>query len=301
MPLSRIVGIVTPFGAQQAAIVSACAAVGIKAGGTDDDRLTVGTVHALQGAQRPIILFSAVYSKHADGGFIDQSASMLNVAVSRAMNSFLLFGDMEVMATAALGTPRARLAAVLRADPANALVFAPVPRRDLAEAGARLQQLQDATEHDAFLTEVLEQAQDSVLIVTPWIRFGRIREIGALDRMRAAVARKVTVTVYSDRKLNLEDERLGPERSRRLFAELETALTASGVKLVLVEQIHSKIVVADDRVYCVGSFNWFSAQRSGPHMRAETSLVYRGNELGTEIAAVKSNLKRQSQLASTKI
>ncbi|MET0257700.1 MAG: AAA domain-containing protein [Methylobacterium sp.] len=298
--LDRIVGIVTPFGAQRTAILDACAALGIKAGGRDGE-LTVGTVHALQGAQRPVVLFSPVYSKHADGTFIDRSPSMLNVAVSRAMNSFLVFGDMDVMVAAAPTTPRGKLAAVLQGDEANALVFEPVERRDLTRAGARLQQLQDAREHDAFLARMFDEATGNLLIVTPWIKLERIHEIGALEAMGRAVARGVAIEVYADRRLNLNDERLGPERSREMVCGVRDALAGIGVALILVEQIHSKIVIADDRTYCIGSFNWFSAQRVGQHVRAETSLVYEGDELAEEIQTTKANLKTLADRAATRM
>src|SRR5690606_13190621 len=89
--LEDIVGIVTPFGRQVREIRNACAAHGIDVG---RQGMTVGTVHALQGAERDVVIFSPVYSKHADGGFIDLSPSMINVAVSRAKDAFLVFGDM---------------------------------------------------------------------------------------------------------------------------------------------------------------------------------------------------------------
>lgn len=72
---------ITPFGAQTQAIVQACTALGIKTG-KGDGEMTVGTVHSFQGAERPVVIFSAVYSKHADGEFIDRKDSMLNVAAS---------------------------------------------------------------------------------------------------------------------------------------------------------------------------------------------------------------------------
>ena len=50
--LEEIVGVVTPFGRQVQEIKRACADRGI------DAKMTVGTVHSLQGAERPIILFS---------------------------------------------------------------------------------------------------------------------------------------------------------------------------------------------------------------------------------------------------
>ena len=120
LPLHQIVGVVTPFGAQVRAIGKACREQGI-AVGQGEDSMTVGTVHALQGAERPVIIFSPVYSKDADGGFIDSSPSMLNVAVSRAKDSFLVFGDMDVFRAAPQTTPRGLLAQFLLNHPANNL------------------------------------------------------------------------------------------------------------------------------------------------------------------------------------
>ncbi|OGU07491.1 MAG: hypothetical protein A2075_18045 [Geobacteraceae bacterium GWC2_58_44] len=47
--IDAIVGVVTPFGGQVAAITRACQAKGISVGKKDGE-LTVGTVHSLQGA-----------------------------------------------------------------------------------------------------------------------------------------------------------------------------------------------------------------------------------------------------------
>jgi phosphatidylserine/phosphatidylglycerophosphate/cardiolipin synthase-like enzyme len=61
------------------------------------------------------------------------------------------------------------------------------------------------------------------------------------------------------------------------------------IEAVSVEKVHSKIVIGDDNVYCVGSFNWFSANRlRGRH---ETSLVYRGPDLIEEIDIMKKSLQ----------
>src|SRR5690606_9295677 len=69
-PLHEVVAVVTPFGQQVQAISAACREAGIDVH-AGPGGMTVGTVHALQGAERPIVIFSPVYSKHADGGFID--------------------------------------------------------------------------------------------------------------------------------------------------------------------------------------------------------------------------------------
>lgn len=293
-PLHAIVGVVTPFGAQVRAIARECGKLDIAAGG-DAGEMTVGTVHALQGAERPVVIFSGVYSKHADGGFIDRSGSMLNVAVSRARNSFLLFGDMDVLEVAPASSPRGRLAALLRADDGNALPAEPAPRADLATPSTGLVQLRDAAAHDAFLAQVLAAARREIHIVTPWIRRECVEETGAMDAMAAAAARGVKVFVYSDEGSNVRDPDVGSMRRKRAaFYDALNALERRGVAAVPVRKVHSKVVIGDDNTYCIGSFNWFSARRDAPGSRHETSLAYRGPALANEIEAMKESLRRRA-------
>ena len=55
--------------------------------------ITVGTVHSFQGAERLIIIFSSVDSKKNNTRkFYDRGKNMLNVAASRAKDSFIVFG-----------------------------------------------------------------------------------------------------------------------------------------------------------------------------------------------------------------
>jgi len=87
--LSNIVGIITPFTGQKWILRS-----NLKKHGIDINGLTIGTVHALQGAERAVILFSSVYGRNNMGSqfFFDSGENMLNVAVSRAKDSFIMFG-----------------------------------------------------------------------------------------------------------------------------------------------------------------------------------------------------------------
>lgn len=56
-------------------------------------RMTIGTVHALQGAERPIIIFSpVVHRQQGEALFFDRDTSMLNVAISRAKDCLILIG-----------------------------------------------------------------------------------------------------------------------------------------------------------------------------------------------------------------
>ncbi|GGJ88638.1 AAA domain-containing protein [Pseudomonas matsuisoli] len=285
--ISKIVGIVTPFGAQVGAIQDACNAKGIKTG-KEEDAVTVGTVHALQGAARRVILFSPTYSKHANGGFIDQRNSMLNVAVSRAQDSFLVFGDMDLFTLAQPGSPRALLARYLFAEPENELRFTPPPRQDLLTTRTGLSHLHNAEEHDQFLLAALRQATREIHIVSPWLKLSRVNEIGAMDAMTEATSRHVQISIYTDVEFNV-GKPADASKSIELKQAIHT-LKGVGVRVYPINRIHSKLVMADDNLLCVGSFNWFSASRDPDYMRHETSMVYHGPDVAEEIRTNREGL-----------
>lgn len=83
--LKDLVGVITPFRYQRTLIQEFLKELGVK-------NITVGTVHELQGAERDLILFSPV-DHQSSRPFYDQGVNMLNVAVSRARESFLVFTD----------------------------------------------------------------------------------------------------------------------------------------------------------------------------------------------------------------
>ena len=87
------VGIITPFTGQKNNIKSALKAAGF-------GNLKVGTVHAFQGAEVAIVLFSMVYGKGDSGTMFfdkDNKPNMLNVAVSRAKDNFIVFANTEIL------------------------------------------------------------------------------------------------------------------------------------------------------------------------------------------------------------
>lgn len=90
--LADIIGIITPFTGQKSELKNALNQVDI-----DIDGITIGTVHALQGAERTVILFSSTYGTNdlGKGFFFDAGVNMLNVAVSRAKEVFVFFGSKE--------------------------------------------------------------------------------------------------------------------------------------------------------------------------------------------------------------
>lgn len=91
-PLQEVLAVITPLQAQSNALKQILPRRLAKSVSAEAlEKTTVGTVHSLQGAERPVVLFSLV--QHG-GYFADSSdGRLMNVAVSRAKNQFILFGD----------------------------------------------------------------------------------------------------------------------------------------------------------------------------------------------------------------
>ncbi len=87
--------------------------------------ITVGTVHALQGAERNIVIFSPVYDRTVKQTyFFDKKPNMLNVAVSRAKDSFIVAGDMAIFQSKSQNSklPSALLGKYLFAKASNQII-----------------------------------------------------------------------------------------------------------------------------------------------------------------------------------
>jgi len=88
--LSTDVGIITPYAAQSALLQDN---FGSMLNHKADDQ-KIGTVHAFQGAEFKVIIFSSVVSKDEDRlEFINNGPYMMNVALSRAKQHFIMVGD----------------------------------------------------------------------------------------------------------------------------------------------------------------------------------------------------------------
>lgn len=85
-PLDQILAVLTPFTAQARELEKNLR--------KQWPNLIIGTVHSLQGAERELIVFSSVYDATHEGVYaFDLDKRILNVAVSRAKDSFIVFGN----------------------------------------------------------------------------------------------------------------------------------------------------------------------------------------------------------------
>lgn len=84
------------------------------------------------------------------------------------------------------------------------------------------------------------------------------------------------------------------DRNTQGFASYwRNSLTEMGITTKLVNRVLSNIVIGDEGLLCVGSFNWFSAAREGEYQRYDTSMVYRGESLKGEINTIYTSLEQR--------
>ncbi len=281
-PLEELVGVVTPFSAQRTELIKALTpkspgrrkegkGAGKGGGSGKKDAVPIaeiGTVHTFQGAEREIMIFSPVYCAETapKKRFFDDGKNMLNVAVSRAKDAFLVFGDMELFDPMSPG-PSGVLATHIFEVPENEIGdVAPSP--DLwrqAEAGKLpARQLLTLEDHREALREALRESQEQVLIVSPYLTRRAIEADGIDAALRQAHHRGVEVKI-----LYCVDLHRRPE----VAAEVAEDLRQCGAEVHPVPRIHSKLLAVDRRWYIDGSFNWLGAVRdtNDPYHRLETS------------------------------
>lgn len=266
--LGTLVAVVTPFAAQSRQVSSALSAALGK-----DHGITVGTVHALQGAERRIVIFSPTYGLGAQPGttFMDRNRSILNVAISRAQDAFMVFGNMHLFQPtgshpcAVVGQMLFGRGSEITGVPAELLV----PGSDLPP-GRLITTLQG---HRDVLREAMTSAQHSLIIVSPFLTESAIDMDRIEAGLNAAAQRGVIVRVVSDEQLN---------KDKVAFRMCVDRLNKAGatVRLAATQGVHSKMLLVDRSWLVVGSFNWLSAVRdpSSAWARHESSMRYDGNE-----------------------
>ena len=284
LPISKIVAVITPFAAQRRALSSAL--------GQKYPKLVVGTVNALQGAECPIVIFSSVYDQSYTGPlFFDRGPNMLNVAVSRAKDSFLVFGDMGIFESEG-SSPSSLLRRFLFADDRNEILDIEPVKRIEDKKEEVLQRFSTLGEHQAALDQALSSAKREVMIVSPTISQIAIEHDAIDQKIKAAVQRGIKVKVYTDHDLNRDKGEL-VENAKLGRASLQSA----GAQLIEVARIHNKSLAVDKHTLIEGSFNWLSAvrNRSSRHQKLEISFCYRGKQAEQAIAALHEDMEFRSR------
>ncbi len=296
-PISEILAIVTPYKSQALLIKNELLKIDRKA----YQKLISGTVHALQGAEIDIVIFSTVVTP-GNSTFFADNLNMLNVAVSRAKSSFLAFGNLNAI-SATKNSPLGRLKQWLQEEDdcelSNKMVF----DNQIIKDG--IERINDLETHIRILDRAFEIAKDELIIVSPFISSNAIecdeiryfngknelisKKISSVkEQLNNAIKRGVKVKIITDSTLDMYNNQLKPNAQKG-----REIIKRNGAELKIVNGIHSKTIIIDNSIIIDGSFNWLSALRNqeNKYHREECSIVVQGELAENMIKDAKTHLK----------
>ncbi|NDV69957.1 AAA domain-containing protein [Dysgonomonas sp. 25] len=285
LSLKDCIAIVTPFSEQKREIYRAFRRYNI------DPDITVGTVHALQGAEIPIVIFSPAYGINHEGKplFFDNGYNMLNVALTRAKEHFIVIGNMKLFNPLAVNKPSGGLGKYLFEQEANELPSAYLLEDVNTESSQRVDTLE---KHQKCLVRAFEKANRRIVIVSPFISAHALMADDLLTQIKKCVSRNVEVIIYTDNNLDKVNGKLkdSSKKGRQLLLE-------AGAILKILNGIHNKALAIDEDILIEGSFNWLSAVRdkNNPHFRLEVSQIILKEEAKQQIVQLLKELDRNSQ------
>jgi AAA domain/PLD-like domain len=276
--LDKTVALLTPYAHQQGLLRKTLRS---RIGGLAD-KVTIGTVHSLQGDERPLVVFSPTVTLASTGAttpFFDRGPNMLNVAVSRAKNAFVVIGDMGLFDEACERAPSGVLARHLFAEPGNELldvlpaVAVTIP--DLVE------RIEGTERHRELLVEAFDKATRRLLISSPFLTRSAIEDDEVTSLIRAARKRNVAVDIYTGLK--------GSNDHNAAFLDAAIVLLVNaGARVWRTNRVHAKTLACDEMLVIEGSFNWLSAPRDPTRARKETSFAVWGRPAQAHAAAVEA-------------
>lgn len=287
-PIHQVAAIVTPFKAQERLLRNLLSSLSSQEAELFAP-MTIGTVHSLQGAQYPLVLFSPVNSPGDSSFFMEAGGkyNMLNVAVSRAQYHFLVFGNMNIFHPDR-DTPSGNLAKWLfdglQDEMSGGFVYQ--AERPLCRY-TEVDRLSTLEAHREILRRAIQTARRRVVIVSPFLFLTALESDNLIPLIQEAVERGVEVVVYTDHYLGKEH---GLWREDTLKAR--RALVENHVSLRILKGIHNKSLAVDDSLLVEGSFNWLSANRDKEKARHECSIRVQFPAAATYIERLEQELSQ---------
>lgn len=234
--------------------------------------MTVGTVHTLQGAQRRVVVFSPIMTEASAVAagrrpFFDVSSNMLNVAVSRARDAFVVIGDMALFdahpdagftpSTVLPVTYAAMTTASCRMSFPGWWRLIPICSSSGSTGWRRI---------GPFLLKPSEACSGGSCLPRP-----SSRPQSRSDHGSEAAVRGVEVVIYTGLRLGSDAEGKG-----------------AGARVHVTTRVHAKTLAVDEDLAVEGSFNWFSSTRDPPFARKESSVALRGSDAAAAVAQIEA-------------
>lgn len=218
----------------------------------------IGTIHKFQGSEYPVVIMSTVVFEDNDStSFIDSSPNLLNVAISRARQLFIMFGS-----ASKLEKHTKYFAKAVDYIKQNGLFLKGIEfdetderrknKKALLDYVTQTDQettlLDDAFAHMSYFKSLCSKVKEQLFIVTPWIKLHNVKNF-SYDVIKSLSEKGVRIHII-----------YGYSHEDQLDREVEALLKSThGVSLYKMPGLtHAKIILVDSSEVVVGSFNWLS-------------------------------------------
>lgn len=168
---------------------------------------------------------------------------------------------------------------------------------DLNDGESKTKVLTTLEQHRNVLKEVLEKATERVIIVSPYISEYALSADQIVKIIQTCTDKNIDITIYIDSKLDREFNKttLKPNAKvgRQTLREVE-------VDFRILDKIHAKVLIKDEDLIVIGSFNWLSAIRDSNHRFAnhEQSIVVMGYEADNLIKTSLKGIETVSEIST---
>lgn len=146
-----------------------------------------------------------------------------------------------------------------------------------SKTDAAVRRISSLADHRALLKEVFASAKKRIIVVSPFVSKSALKYDNIPSMIRDAVARGVSVTIYTDSKLNQDEN----GKTKVSAAEGVRLMQEAGAKVhVSLKGIRHKTLIKDNSLIAEGSFNWLSAARTEKveRQREEKTMVVEGGQ-----------------------
>ncbi len=245
------IGIISAFRAQANALTEA-----ITKNFSQFNRKFVGTIHTFQGSEKKVIILSTKVCRAQDNvSWINKRPNLLNVAVSRAKELFILVGNLYRLEKA--GSYTRQLVEHIRTQ-GVILEYKSEAEIPQQQPGATL--IYDC-DHLKIFREAIEQAEREILIVSPSIRGNEPKWF--VTEIVSALQKGVKVTVIYGKKGNEDNDNNDAQAEkelRDLFSQHPGSRLIRLGKEIHIESrgTNERSLVCDDKLAIIGSWNWLS-------------------------------------------
>ena len=244
------IGVISAFRAQANALTEAITKIF-----PQFNRKFVGTIHTFQGSEKKVIILSTKVCRSQDNvSWLNKRPNLLNVAVSRAKELFILVGNLYRLEK---GRLTRQLVEHIRVQ---GVILEYKSEAEIPQQQPGATPIYDC-DHLRIFREAIEQAEREILIVSPSIRGNEPKWF--VSEIVSALQKGVKVTVIYGKKGNEDNDNNDTQAEkelRDLFSQHPGSRLIRLGKEIYIESrgTNERSLVCDDKLAVIGSWNWLS-------------------------------------------